>query len=566
MRLVLDVEANGLNEVAIDGNKITKEADRIHCAVAYDLDTNRVYVFTPDNIKDLPKLLDNASLIIGHNIFFDIIAIRKILGDFKCTKYYDSLIVSKLMYPDINDHPLGDNSLESWGKFLNNNKMNYEGGWENYSEEMLTYCKQDVALAKHIYEYQLANCNVSDKVIRFEHLVSKILAEQTTNGFGYDSSRGDKLIGELLIEKAQIEDEMRQIFPDKIIERYSEKTGKRLKDKIEIFNPGSRQQIASRLYEKYKWQAPLTDKGNPKVDESVLSKLDYPEAKKLVQYFDCIKLMGQVEDWNTRSLHSRDSRIHGLVNAQGAATGRCTHSQPNMAQVSKDKRARALFCPGEKDYVLVGADLQGLELRMLAHFMAKHDNGKYGYKILNDDIHTYNQKAAGLPNRDAAKTFIYAYCYGAGDEKLGKIIGGNRNSGSQIRAKFQKEIPALDKVQQEVKYSVAKTKGVTLPDGRVVPVRSEHAALNTLLQGSGAIVSKLWMCIASVNLKKRFGNNAVKQVAYVHDELQYTCHKSIADEVGKIVTQAATEAGEKLDLKIRIDANYSVGSNWSETH
>ena len=565
MRLVLDIEANGLNEVSIDGNKIVKEANTIHCAVIQDLDTGIVYQFTPSNIQELPKYLDKATLIIGHNIFFDIVAIRKILGDFKCTKYYDSLIVSKLMYPDINDHPLGDNSLESWGKFLKNPKINYTGGWEFFSQDMLTYCVQDVLLAAAIFRYQQSNCKVPERVIKFEHLVSKILSEQTTIGFGYNSAKGDYLTGQLLIEKAQIEDEMRTIFPDKIIERYSEKTGKRLKDKVEVFNPGSRQQIASRLFEKYGWQAPLTDKGNPKVDEAVLSKLDFPEAKKLVQYFDCIKLMGQVEDWNTRSMHSRDGRIHGLVNAQGAATGRCTHSQPNMAQVSKDSRARALFCPIQDDHVLVGADLQGLELRMLSHFMAKYDNGKYGDKILNDDIHTYNQKAAGLPNRDAAKTFIYAYCYGAGDEKLGKIIGGNRNAGSQIRAKFQKEIPALDKVQQEVKFSVAKTKGVQLPDGRTVPVRSEHAALNTLLQGSGAIVSKLWMCIAYTNLKKQFGN-LVYQVAYVHDELQYSCHKDIADEVGKIVTKAATEAGEKLGLKIRIDANYSIGSNWSETH
>ena len=565
MRLVLDVEANGLNEVSIDGKKIIKEADTIHCAVVYNIDTGTTYKFTPENIVTLPSLLNKATLIIGHNIFFDVSAVKKILGNFKCSKYYDTLIISKLMYPDRDDHPLGGNSLECWGKFLNNHKIDYQGGWENYSEEMLTYCEQDVMLTVNIYNYQLNNCKVPEQVIKFEHLVSKILSEQTYNGFGYNAVEGDKLIGELLIEKAQIEDEMRTIFPDKIEERWSTKTGKRLKDKVEIFNPGSRQQIASRLFDKYGWEAPLTDKGNPKVDESVLAKLDYPEAKKLVQYFDCIKLMGQVEDWNTRASLSRDGNIHGLVNAQGAATGRCTHNQPNMAQVSKDKRARALFIPLEKDHVLLGSDLQGLELRMLSHFMAKYDNGKYGDKILNDDIHTYNQKAAGLPNRDAAKTFIYAYCYGAGDEKLGKIIGGNRNAGSQIRSKFQKEIPALDKVQQEVKYSVAKTKGVQLPDGRTVPVRSEHAALNTLLQGSGAIISKLWMCIAHVNLKKRFGD-AVKQVAYVHDELQYSCHKDIAEEVGKIVTAAATEAGEKLDLKIRIDANYSIGSNWSETH
>lgn len=565
MRLVLDVEANGLNEVSIDGNKVHKEADVIHCAVAYDIDTGTTYKFSQENIMTLPRLLDKATLIIGHNIFFDVSVVRKIIGNFKCTKYHDTLIISKLMYPDINSHPLGDNSLQSWGKFLGNAKLDYTNGWETFSEEMLTYCIQDVMLTVDIFRYQQNACKVLDRVIKFEHLVSKILSEQTISGIGFNATLGDRLNGELLIERARIEDEMRVVFPDKITERYSQKTKKRLKDKVEIFNPGSRQQIASRLFDKYGWEAPLTDKGNSKVDESVLAKLTYPEAKKLVQYFDCIKLMGQVEDWNIRSNHSRDGRIHGLVNAQGAATGRCTHSQPNMAQVSKDPRARALFGPIQEDHVLVGADLQGLELRMLAHFMAKYDNGKYGDKILNDDIHTYNQKSAGLPNRDSAKTFIYAYCYGAGDEKLGKIIGGNRIAGSQIRAKFQKEIPALDKVQQEVRFSVAKNKGVQLPDGRIVPVRSEHAALNTLLQGSGAIVSKLWMCIAYVNLKKRFGTQ-VSQVAYVHDELQYSCHKSITDEVGKIVTLAATEAGEKLGLKIRIDANYSIGSNWSETH
>ena len=271
-----------------------------------------------------------------------------------------------------------------------------------------------------------------------------------------------------------------------------------------------------------------------------------------------------VLDWNTRANLTRDGHIHGSVNAQGAATGRCTHSQPNMAQVSKDKEARKLWIP-DTNCVLVGADLKGLELRMLAHFMAKYDGGKYGEKILTDDIHTYNQKAAGLPDRDAAKTFIYAYCYGAGDKKLGTIVGGTSAAGKTIRTKFQKEIPALEKVHQDVKFSVAKTKGVKLLDGRIVPVRSEHAALNTLLQGSGAVLSKLWMCIANRNLKKIYGTT-VKQVAYIHDELQFTCPPEIADAVGKVITDAATDAGVRLGLKIRVDAGYSVGKNWSETH
>lgn len=569
MKLVLDVECDSLSEISISGDKIIKEAKTIWCAVAYDIETEKVYRFTYENMHELPDLMDKADLLIGHNILFDLAIIDRLLRKTKCPNYRDSLIISRLMHPDVNEHPLGGNSLEMWGKFLKNPKIEYKGGWDHYSQEMLTYCEQDVMLSAAVYKYQLAWCAAHESilppaVIKLEHLVSKILAEQTANGFNYDYHNGDILYGTLLLHKVSIEDEMRVVFPDIVHERVSEKTGKQLRSKVEVFNPGSRSQIASRLKDKYNWTPPTTDKGNPKVDEAVLADLNYPEAKKLVEYFNYIKLMGMVLDWNTRANLTRDGHIHGSVNAQGAATGRCTHSQPNMAQVSKDKEARKLWIP-DTNCVLVGADLKGLELRMLAHFMAKYDGGKYGEKILTDDIHTYNQKAAGLPDRDAAKTFIYAYCYGAGDKKLGTIVGGNSAAGKTIRTKFQKEIPALEKVHQDVKFSVAKTKGVKLLDGRIVPVRSEHAALNTLLQGSGAVLSKLWMCIANRNLKKIYGTT-VKQVAYIHDELQFTCPPEIADAVGKVITEAATDAGVRLGLKIRVDAGYSIGKNWSETH
>jgi DNA polymerase I-like protein with 3'-5' exonuclease and polymerase domains len=385
--------------------------------------------------------------------------------------------------------------------------------------------------------------------------------EQVEHGFNYDSDAGDKLYQELMLEKLGIEDEMREIFPDKIIIRHSEKTGKRLKDKIETFNPGSRQQIASRLNDKYGWEPPLTEKGNPKVDEAVLATLDYPEAKKLTEYFNTVKLMGMVEDWNTRVSSSRDHRIHGGINAQGAATGRCTHSQPNIAQVSGDHRARELWV-ADAGESLVGADLSGLELRMLAHFMAKYDNGEYAKVLLTGDIHTHNQHAAGLSSRSLAKSFIYAYLYGAGDKKIAMVCDCSVDAARKLRDRFQKEIPALAKVQDAVRFETIKTGKVRLPDGRSVPVRSEHAALNTLLQGSGAIVSKYWMVEAS----KAAARLRAKQLAYIHDELQYSCPKSVADEFGKAVTAAATTAGEQLNLNIRIDAEYRIGNTWAETH
>jgi len=559
---VLDIEGTGLAEIVLDskGNPKT-EVDRVLCAATKIPDQEPI-LWLEHQMKDLVEYLKQFAVIVGHNIFgYDFPVMRRLHGMARPKCIVDTLVISKLMYPDINNHPLGDNSLESWGKHLKFPKMEYTQGWESYNDNMGTYCKQDTRLGEAIYYAQKKFLSDNREVVGFEHRVSEVLMEQVCNGFNYDINAGEKLHQNLMLEKLGIEDEMRQIFPDRIIIRHSEKTGKRLKDKIEVFNPGSRQQIADRLTEKYGWEPPLTDKGNPKVDESVLSTLNYPEAKKLVEYFDTCKLMGMVEDWNTRAAHSRDNKVHGGINAQGAATGRCTHSQPNVAQVSGDHRARELWVPNDGD-VLVGADLSGLELRMLAHFMAKYDNGEYAKVLLNGDIHTHNQKAAGLESRSLAKSFIYAYLYGAGDKKIALVCNCSVNAARDLRERFQQEIPALAKVQDAVKFETAKRGGVILPDGRKVPVRSEHAALNTLLQGSGAIVSKYWM----VEANKAVKSMGAKQLAYIHDELQYSCPASIADEFGKAVTKAATTAGEILKMNIRIDAEYRVGKSWAETH
>jgi len=567
IRLVIDIEADGLGEVTLTNKGPTKEVSTIWCAVAMNADTQEVKTFTQSNMHTLVDYLNTADLIIGHNILsFDIPVIRRLLGNLKRPKhgFFDTLVVSRIMYPDRNNHPLGGNSLECWGKYLGNHKIDYTGGWSEFSDEMLEYCIQDVKLGCDIFRHQSKFAKENLKVFQFEHMVSEILAQQTERGFGYDIVNGEKLYVSLLQEKAELEDRMRAIFPDKIHYRKSEKTGKDLKPKIETFNPGSRKQIAERLSEKYGWVPPETEKGNPKVDESVLAALDYPEAKELVKYFDLVKLMGMVEDWNSRASSSRDSNIHGYVNAQGAATGRCTHSEPNIAQVSGDHRARELWIPYE-GYVQLGSDLSGLELRMLAHFMHKYDNGKYADVLLNGDIHTYNQKAAGIESRALAKSFIYAYLYGAGDKKISLVLNCSVNQAARLRDKFQKEIPALAKVQEEVRYHALKHNAVILPDGRKVPVRSEHAALNTLLQGSGAIVSKYWMVLANHKLNKLYPGKA-HQMAYVHDELQYAVCPTEADNIGKLVTSCATDAGERLAINIPIAAEYKIGKNWSETH
>lgn len=567
MRLVIDIESNALMELTLDnkGNPI-RECSKVHVVVTKNIDTDEIKVWT--EFTGLIDYLRKATLLIGHNLYgFDLECLKRMLGYKGSAKIYDSLIVSKLMYPDLTNHKLGGNSLENWGKFLGNEKINYQGTWEELTDDMITYCIQDVHVAHEIYTHQQQwiAANKYEKIVQLEFLASAVVAQQQSNGFGFDLKSAEKLQHDLLMFKATVEDEMRTIFPDKITHRFSNKTGKQLKDLVEPFNPGSRKQIAERLFDKYGWVAPQTENGNPNVDATILGQLEYPEAKKLVEYFDVQKLMGQVDDWVSRASYSRDNRIHGFVNVQGAATGRCTHSQPNVAQVSGDHRARELWVPHDGE-VLLGSDLSGLELRMLAHYMAPHDKGAYADVILNGDIHTHNQQKAGLPTRNNAKTFIYGFLYGAGDAKVGKIVGGSSKQGAALKAKFLKELPALAKVKQDVEFQVAKRGSVQLVDGRYAPVRSAHAALNTLLQGSGAVVSKYWMIVANNRLRDRFGSNVVKQLAYVHDELQFSCPAKFADEAGKIITDAAIEAGKRLSILMPINAEYKIGNNWSQTH
>ena len=565
-RLVFDLEANGLNELVLDrkGNAHT-EADRVHVMVTKDIDTGSVEVYRESNIVDGVHALCNADLIIGHNIcLYDIPILERISHPIP-TKRIDTLIVSRMMYPDKANHPLGGNSLKAWGKHLGEYKGDYSDGWQDWSQDMEDYCIQDVAVSEKIFRFQSSFINNNIKPIRLEHMVTDIIAKQIENGFGFDLEAAQELERQLMYEKAQTEDNMRKIFPDKIHVRVSEKTGKRLKDKIEVFNPGSRQQIGSRLNEKYGWNPPVTEKGNYNIDATVLSSLEFDEAKELCSYFDTTKLISQVSDWVTRASHSRDGRIHGSLNPQGTVTGRMTASQPNLQQVSGDPRARALFKPRE-GWKQVGIDASGLEARILASRMAEFDNGAYADVILNGDIHTTNQKAAGLTNRDQAKTFFYGFIYGAGNKKIGEIVNKGEQVGAKLKKKFLAELPALKKVMDRARVSADTHGSVTLLDGRSVPVRSAHKALNTQIQGDGAIVMKLAQCILNKKIKENNLADKAKFMATVHDEWQLECEPSVAEQVGKLGVTSITEAGERLGCRMRLDGEYQVGDNWSECH
>ena len=431
---------------------------------------------------------------------------------------------------------------------------------------MAKYCEQDTKLNTKACKYVVAQLKAesfAEESWELEHQVSRILTQQRFNGFKLDVDYASKLYRVGLKQMLRIERKLQRIFPPIITERISEKTGKRLKDGVEPFNIGSRQQIAKRLGTLGVKFPKLTEKGSVIVDETTLEAVDLPEAKLILEYLTLQKRTSQIDGW--LSVVGVDGRVHGRVDSNGAVTGRMTHSKPNMAQIvavsklyGREMRSCWVVDEGNK---LVGIDASGLELRMLAHYM-KDD--AYIKEILEGDVHTANQNAAGLDTRDQAKTFIYAFLYGAGNEKIGSIVGGGARKGSALKNKFLEATPALAELRDLVSEIAEKHKSLPGLDGRRLRVRHSHAALNTLLQGAGAVVMKKAMVILDAMLHHR--GLPYKFVANVHDEWQIETTEEYADEVGKLGCKAIELAGQFYKMRCPLAGDYNVGNNWAETH
>ena len=433
------------------------------------------------------------------------------------------------------------------------------------------YCRRDVEVLELTYFELLKekdNYGFSQESIDLEHKVATIIYKQERNGFKFDLPKAMVLLAGLKDKMGTIEASLQFVFPPITTERYSEKTGKKRKDHIEVFNPGSRQQIAKRLQEKGWKPTKRTEKGQVIVDESTLANVDIPEAQAIAEYLLLQKRVAMVESWIENT--TDDHRIHGKVITNGAVTGRMTHHSPNMAQVPSVGSPYGEDCRGlftvPKGYKLVGADASGLELRMLAHYMKDQDYVKTvteGSQDLGTDVHTKNQQAAGLSTRAQAKTFIYAFLYGAGATKIGSIVGGSAKEGQRLIDSFLRNTPALQALRSTV--DKLSDKG-HLPglDGRRLFVRSEHAALNTLLQGAGAIVMKQALVFLDESIRR--SNLDAKFVVNVHDEFQLEVKEEHAQRVGFLAVESIRKAGRTLKLRCPLDGEYKIGDNWCQTH
>ena len=543
MKAIIDIETDSLN------------ATKIHCIVSKDYDTGEIKTWVLDECENFPKWSQKIDQFIMHNgVSFDAPILNRILNcDIKVSQVRDTLIESQLFNP-IRE---GGHSLEAWGNRLNYNKGDFNE-FKSYSKDMLEYCIRDTELTWRVaHQLEKEGKDFSEKSIRLEHNIRTIIDQQQRNGFAFKIREATVLLAQLEQEERKLEEKAQEIFPP---------TEVQLKTKVKYipFNIASRKQIAERLQQKGWKPKQYTDKGNVIVNEKILNEINMPEAKMFSRFFLLQKRTGLLKSWIKEC--QEDERVRGRVLTLKTITGRMAHHSPNMAQVPAiyspyGKECRDLWTVGDtNNYSLVGTDASGLELRCLAHYMG---NKKYIEEVLDGDIHTANMKLAGLTDRDQAKTFIYAFLYGAGAAKIGKIVGGNAEKGQKLVNTFLNNLPDLKELRTRIQQEAesGKVKGL---DGRYLKIRSEHAALNTLLQGAGAIVCKKWLIhiIKKINMS---GLDA-RLVASIHDEYQFEVLNKDVNRFCTITKEAIDLTTRTLNMKCKLDCDYKVGKTWAMTH
>ncbi len=410
--------------------------------------------------------------------------------------------------------------------------------------------------------------------VKLEHQVAQILTQQEIHGGHFDERSAWELESSLRTELEDFTQLLRNRHPFVAGSVFNPKRNNRTQGyvagaesiRLKELNPTSRDHIAWVLTTHYGWKpSSISSNGKPVIDEIVLKEIGTDIALQFLRCLELKKALGMISEGVNAwlKLCTTSSRIHHHCSVS-TNTFRCAHRKPNLAQVPAGEEFRKLFTatPG---MVMCGADLSGIELRMLAHYLARYDGGRYADILLNGDIHQVNADKIGVTRRQV-KTISYAFLYGAGDAKIGFSVDKQlspdkaRATGKQVRAAFIEAIDGLSELLQAVKKRSASGTILAI-DGRKIFVESQHKALNYLLQCSAGVIAKRWLHITHENLPP-----TAHQLAFVHDELQYECKEEDVEDLKFLLELSAAQAGEYYSLRIPIAAEAKSGATWAEVH
>lgn len=578
MRLVIDCETNAL-----------RNPTKIHCIVAKDIDADELYTFVGQECKrEFPSFIRRATLIIGHNIInYDCPVLSNLTGCvFQRSYVRDSLIISRLLEFSLQ----GGHSLEAWGKRLGIEKKGTSiTNWEEFTIEMLERCVSDVEINHELYDHLLTKARIDykdtfKKAVVCEHEIAWICQDMHDDGFGFDIEKAHALYEEIQKTVNQIDGELQTAFPPKV-ETIQLKT--KSKEIVTPFNAGSPKQIVERLEGHWK-PVEFTEKGQAKVSEANLATLgdEAPEAaKRLVERLLLSSRLRTLDQW-FEAYDTRTRRIHAGFTGLGTWTGRMSHKEPNLGNVAAPKsikyrgqllaqlatsyggRMRELWRVEGEDTWLVGTDAEGIQLRIFGHYINDIEfiqAAVSGTKEAGTDPHSLNARILQC-SRETAKTFIYAFLLGAGDRKIGEILGVSTKAGRAAKERYIEAIPGLRRLKREDIPRDAERGFIVGFDGRLVGVESEHKVMAAYLQTGEAVIMKH----ANILWRKELDGQQINyhQVNFIHDEWQTEVvgTQETAILVGDVQARAIQRCGESFGLRCPMAGNYSVGKNWLETH
>ena len=571
--LFFDVETDGL------------EPTVIHCICTINGEgEQRRYSHEAGNLRNGLDALSKAKVLVGHNIIaYDLQALFACHPEFETdAELRDTLICARLAWPHIRDidwkrqqlprELIGSHSLKAWGLRLGFPKYDYgddmENPWVKWSQEMEDYCMRDVEVTYRLYQ-EFEKQEVPEEAIELEHQTHDMMLAATDRGWYFDRKEADKLYCRLLASKDQLEAELQDLFPPKEIQL-------KTKTKLVPFNPGSRTQIAERFQARGWEPKEFTSEGRPKISETILEELqtEYAEAGALKDFLLVQKRLGQLAEGQNSwlGLVQDDDRIHGKFITCGATIShRMAHHSPNISQCPNlgstyGKEMRALWTV-PTGYKLVGTDLAGAELRLLAHAMAYWDNGRFARMCEDGDPHQDNADKLGI-SRPQAKVVQFALIYGGGDQMLGEAVGGSRRDGAEVRYRFYKAHPAFQKLVETMQERAKTKKYLVALDGRKLYPRSQHSVLNLWIQNATVTVAKKAALLHCEMLNSEGVTHQLDYhlLAHLHDEWQIEVVEKHADTVAELAPSAIRAAGQSYSLNVRLDGDTSIGRNWAETH